>query len=169
MKFKKVKTDDLTGGLMQVAGAGVGFMLPNGIANAVAKIDNEIQITEQQKQTKMYVNAALLALGLYGILAIDGNDATSNGLKALSGGIAGGGVKGLITHFASSKVQEMPSGTVKTIMAGALGCPCNSVASSYPTLQMPSSLRMPRSLRMPFSENELVATENILENFNLQS
>lgn len=163
MKLKSIKSSDLTSGLVQVAGAGVGFMLPNGIANAVAKVDDENMITDDQKKTKMFVNLGALALGVYGMLAIDGNDTTAVGLRALSTGFAGGGAKGLITHFAAKKVQELPASTAKTLVAGALGCPCNaSMPSNFPVLQMPRSLRMP----MPLMEN--VNEENILENFSLQ-
>lgn len=163
MKLKSIKSSDLTGGLVQVAGAGVGFMLPNGIANAVAKVDDENMITDDQKKTKMFVNLGALALGVYGMLAIDGNDTTAVGLRALSTGFAGGGAKGLITHFASKKVQELPTGTTQRLMAGALGCPCNaSMPSSFPVLQMP------RSLRMPMAQMEMTDEQNVYDNFSLQ-
>jgi hypothetical protein len=95
MKFKKVKSEDLTNGLVQVAGAGVGFMLPNGIANAVLKVTDEASISDDQRMKKMYINAGAVALGLYVALATDGDDVTAQGIKSLGLGIAGGGFKGV--------------------------------------------------------------------------
>lgn len=158
MKLKSIKSSDLTGGLVQVAGAGVGFMLPNGIANAMAKVDDENMITDAQKKTKMLVNLGAVVLGVYGMLAIDGNDTTAVGLRALSTGFAGGGAKGLITHFASKKVQELPAGATKRLVTGALGCPCNV---AYPVLQMPRSLRMPLPVQLE-TEIDVLETSSLL-------
>ena len=72
MKIEKPNSKDISSGVVQVAGATLGFMLPNGIANAVAKVDNEAIITDDQKKTKMFVNAGLVVAGIVLSLAVKG-------------------------------------------------------------------------------------------------
>ncbi len=151
MKFKKVKSSDVSTGLVQVGGAGVGFMATNGLANAIAKVDDEALMTEEQKKTKMYVAVASILVGGALVVALDGNDTATMGIKAIGIGMSAGGVKGLVSHFAKDSAQTMPANTttattMKRFVAGALGCPCEERLYSPPSLNRPS-LNRPSSLR----------------------
>lgn len=152
MKFKKVKSSDVSTGLVQVSGAGVGFMATNGIANAIAKVDDEALMTEEQKKTKMYVAVASILVGGALAVALDGSDTTTLGVKSAGIGLAAGGIKGLVSHFAKDSAQTLPTNTttattMKRFVAGALGCPCDEKpVYSYPSLNRPS-LNRPSSLR----------------------
>ena len=145
MKLRSVKSTDVSTGIAQVAGAGIGFMATNGIANAVAKVDDEALITEDQKKTKMYVALGALGLGVYLALAVDGSDAMAKGVQSAGLGLAGGAVKNLAQHFAKDAAAKVPAGAAARFVNGALGCPCESTPSyaSYPALNMPYALRNP--------------------------
>lgn len=144
MKFEKPKSAEISAGVASVAGATLGFLAPNGIANAYAKVDDEALITDNQKTKKMYVNAVCLVGGIALALMAKGTDMTANAVRGAGFGLAGGGAKGLITHFAKDKVASMPAGTTASrLVSGALGCPCETNYTSYRSLEMPRSLRMP--------------------------
>lgn len=144
MEFKKPKTGEIAPVLATGAGATLGFIAPNGLANAYAKVDDEALITDDQKNKKMYVNAICLVGGLALAVMVKGTDMGASTLRGAGYGLAGGGAKGLITHFAKDKIT--PKATVAgRFVAGALGCPCESNLSEYRALQMPRSLRMPIS------------------------
>jgi hypothetical protein len=137
MKLKSVKSDDLTNGIVQVLGVGLGLMLPNIVANAIAKVDEGAVATDEQKTKKMYVNVGFAGLGTYGSLALEGKDTLTTFMKSLSLGASGGAVKGVAQHFFEKPVQAMPTGMAKSMLASGLGCPCNEPMASYPALQMP--------------------------------
>ena len=143
MKFEKPKSAEIGAGVATVTGATVGFLAPNGIANVIAKVDDEATITEDQKNKKMYVNAACLVGGIALAMMVKGSDIGANALRGAGYGLAGGGAKGLVTHFAKDKVTTLPDGGTKRFIAGALGCACTPEYQTYPTLQMPRSLREP--------------------------
>jgi hypothetical protein len=84
-----------------------------------------------------------------------GTDMTASAVKGAGFGLAGGGAKGLITHFAKDKVATMPEGTGKRLVAGALGCACSN---SYPALGRPR-----RALRMPLSLETATSYEPVLD------
>lgn len=145
MKIEKPNSKDISSGVVQVAGATLGFMLPNGIANAVAKVDNEAIITDDQKKTKMFVNAGLVVAGIVLSLAVKGDDVMAGAVRGTALGVAGGGAKGLVTHFAKDNVSAPAGTTTGRFIAGALGCPCDSQV--FPALMRPR-----RALRMPIAE-----------------
>jgi len=156
MKFEKPKSGEIGAGVAQVAGATLGFLAPNGIANAVAKVDNEAVITDDQKKTKMYVNVACTISGIALALMVKGSDMGANAVRGAGFGLAGGGAKGLITHFAGNKVATVQDTTTRRLIAGALNCPCEAQQPTYRALQMP------RSLRMSVSEAEIVTNADPL-------
>lgn len=146
MKFEKPKSAEIGAGVATVTGATLGFLAPNGIANAYAKVDDEALISEEQKTKKMHINAVCLVGGIALALMVKGSDMGASALRGTGFGLAGGGAKGLITHFAKDKVATMPAGTTASrIVSGALGCPC--ATTSYPALG-----RARRMLRMPILE-----------------
>ena len=145
MKFEKPKSAEIGAGVATVTGATLGLLAPNGIANAYAKVDDEALITDEQKTKKMQINAVCLVGGIVLALMVKGTDMGANAVRGAGFGLAGGGAKGLITHFAKDKVATLPAGTpTARLISGALGCPC---ATTYPALG-----RARRSLRMPLSE-----------------
>ncbi|WP_445713658.1 hypothetical protein [Flavobacterium sp.] len=143
MKFEKPKSTEISAGVTHVAGATLGFLAPNGLANAYAKVDDEASITDEQKTKKMYVNAVCLVGGIALALMVKGSDMGATAVKGLGIGLAGGGAKGLITHFAKDKVTTTPGTTSGRFVAGSLGCACSS---GYPALGKPRR----RSLRIPY-------------------
>lgn len=149
MKIQKPNSKDIGTGVASVLGATAGFMLPNGIANAVAKVDNEAVITEDQKKTKMYVNLACMVGGVLLAVAVKGDDMVANATRGASLGLAGGGARGLVTHFAKDNVTTTAGTTSGRFVAGALGCACTG--TDYPALMRPR-------LRMPSLENSLQKT-----------
>lgn len=145
MKFEKPKSAEIGAGVATVTGATLGFLAPNGLANAYAKVDDEALITDEQKSKKMQINAVCLVGGIVLALMVKGTDMGANAVRGAGFGLAGGGAKGLITHFAKDKVATLPAGTTTTrLVAGALGCACTP---TYPALG-----RARRSLRMPVLE-----------------
>jgi hypothetical protein len=168
MKLKNVKTSDLSTGAAQVLGAGIGFMLPNGVANAALKITDDKMVSDDQKMKKMYINALMVGLGVYGAVAIDGNDMTAVALKSLSLGIAGGGVKGLAQHFLEKTVATTdPNTSVGTLLRGSLGCGCSN--NNMATLQGAKRYAR-RSLAMPsFLNEERSARPTVIDLANLSS
>lgn len=145
MKFEKPKSAEIVAGVATVTGATLGFLAPNGIANAYAKVDDEASISEEQKTKKMHINAVCLVGGIALALMVKGADMGANAVRGAGFGLAGGGAKGLITHFAKDKVTRLSAGTTSSrLISGALGCPC---ATTYPALG-----RARRSLRMPVLE-----------------
>ena len=161
MKFKNVKSSDLTSGITQVAGVGVGLMLPNAIGNAYAKVSDDAVATDDQNKKKMIVNGASLLLGTYGALAIDDKDTLGAILKAVSLGLAGGGVKGLAGHFLKTEVAKTNPETIQgRMLRGGLGCACDSKPTYY--LQRPR-LRIPMPMpSFPTMESEKA---NVLDTF----
>jgi hypothetical protein len=146
MKFEKPKSAEIGAGVATVTGATLGFLAPNGLANAYAKVDDEALITDEQRTKKMYVNAVCLVGGIALALMAKGTDMTASAVKGAGFGLAGGGAKGLITHFAKDKVATMPAGTTASrLVSGALGCACSQ---TYPAL----GYARKRSLRMPSLE-----------------
>lgn len=142
MKFKKVKSSDVSTGAVQIAGAGVGFMATNGIANAYAKVDDEALMTDEQKKKKLTVAIAAIVVGAGLSIALDGNDSLTQGVKALGVGLAGGGIKGVVSHIAKENPPATTAGTTTArFVSGALGCPCET-ASPYASLNR-ASLRRP--------------------------
>lgn len=156
MKFKKIKTSDVGTGVAQVAGAGVGFLLPNGVANAIAKVDDEALMTEDQKKKKLYVNGAMLVAGVAGALAIDGNDTMAIALKALAVGVASGSAVGIVKPLLAKKVATIPATTTAgRLMRGSLGCP-----EAYGSLNRPR-LRMPMQIQtMPVQQVPVLESSN---------
>lgn len=155
MKFEKPKSAEIGAGVATVTGATLGFLAPNGLANAYAKVDDEALITDEQKTKKMYVNAVCLVGGIALALMAKGTDMTASAVKGAGFGLAGGGAKGLITHFAKDKVATMPEGPGKRLVSGALGCACSN---SYPALGRPR-----RALRMPLTLETATAYEPVLD------
>ena len=152
MKFEKPKSKDIGSGVASVAGATLGFIAPNGIANAVAKIDNEAIVSDKQKTTKMYVNAGCLVVGIALAMAVKGDDLVAAGVRGTGFGLAGGGAKGLITHFAKDNLKAEAGTTAGRLMAGALGCPCEDSYEVYPSYQMPRALAMPSNNSSAYGE-----------------
>lgn len=152
MKIKQVKSSDIASGVSQVAGVTVGLMLPGAIGNAYAKVSDDASATDDQNKKKLIVSGAALALGLYGALAITGTDTTTEFVKSLAIGVAGGGAKGLASHFLKDTVAKTDAQTVTgRMMRGALNCPAE---------RMPAyRLSIPRSLRMPMPATVLPTAE----------
>lgn len=142
MKFQTPKSDDLMGTLVNGGSALGGLMVPNAVANAYAKVTDESIVTEDQKKKKLIVNAGFAIVGLALLASVKGSDTTANAVRYGSAGLIAGGGKEVVKHFFAPKVQAMQAGTTKTLIAGALGCPCQETQPTYRALQMPSSLRM---------------------------
>lgn len=149
MKFKQVSQKEISTGLPTVIGAGAGVMVARGISGSVIKAESGVPLSDKQKKTKLFVALGCMALGAYGYMAIDGNDAVASGAKGLALGTALNGVLDIASHIAD-KSPEKPNTSTPTgrFLASALGCPCQSsnveTQRTYiPTLQMPRSLRMP--------------------------
>lgn len=155
MKFEKPKSAEIGAGVATVTGATLGFLAPNGIANAYAKVDDEAMITDEQKTKKMHVNAVCLVGGIVLALMVKGSDMGASAVRGAGFGLAGGGAKGLITHFAKDKVATIANPDVKRMVAGALGCACTS---TYPALGKPR-----RSLRMPILEVQAVESKPVYD------
>ncbi len=159
MKIQKPNSKDIGTGVASVLGATAGFMLPNGIANAVAKVDNEAVISEDQKKTKMYVNLACMVGGVLLAVAVKGDDMVANATRGASLGLAGGGARGLVTHFAKDNVTTTAGTTSGRFVAGALGCACTG--TDYPALMRPR-LRMPVLENATFVENPTIVNADPL-------
>ncbi|MBF03222.1 MAG: hypothetical protein CMP76_07995 [Flavobacterium sp.] len=156
MKFKKIKLNDASTGVAQVIGASVGFVLPNGVGNAIAKVDDEALMTEDQKKKKLYVNVGMLVAGVAGALAIDGNDTMAIALKSLAVGVASGSAVGIVKPLLAKKVATIPATTTAgRLMRGSLGC-----ASTYGSLNKPR-LRMPIQFQeMPIQQVPVLESSN---------
>lgn len=155
MKFEKPKSGEIVGVAVTATGATLGFLTPNGLGNAYAKVDDDALITEEQKTKKMHVNVVCVGVGLALALMVKGSDMGANAVRGAGIGLAGGGTKGLITHFAKDKVTTLPDGGTKRFIAGALGCACQET----PTYR---ALQMPRSLRMPVEEAKVITNADPL-------
>ena len=148
MEIKPIKTEQLSSGVVNVVGAGAGFMLPGALANMVAKVKAETVVTEAQKKKKLMVNAACILAGIAGSLAVSGKDTVAEGVRALCTGIAGGGIKGVASHLLEKEIAKTDAASNKgMLLRGALGCPQSTMNQSrithYPTLNRPGRLRQP--------------------------
>ncbi|WP_130736729.1 hypothetical protein [Flavobacterium sp. J27] len=139
MKLPKIKSSDVSIGVAQVAGGAVGFVIPNGLANTYAKVDDETIITEEQKKKKMLANGVLLIGGVLASLLIKGDNILAVGGKSLAMGIASGGAVGLIKPALAKKVAENTTdGTAGSrFIKGALGCPDMNTSFYSKTLNRP--------------------------------
>lgn len=150
MELKPIKAEQISSGLVNVVGAGAGFMLPGAIANVYAKVKPEIAITDDQKKKKLIVNAACILFGVAGSLAVSGKDMAAEAVRSLCTGLAGGGIKGVASHLLEKEVASTDAATTKgMILRGALGCPETTTMPTnqtrvtyYPTLNIPK-LRQP--------------------------
>lgn len=158
MKFEKPKSKEVGTAVAQVVGATAGFMIPNGVANAYAEVDNEAVITDEQKTKKLTANAVCLVGGIALALMVKGDDMAANAVRGAGFGLAGGAVKGVIVHFAKDETEKLAGTTAGRFVAGALGCPCETKEPSY--AQMAARLQRPRSLRMPMQSIEMMPRNN---------
>jgi hypothetical protein len=143
MKLEKPDSKGIANGIAQVGGATLGFIIPNGIGNVVAKVDDDATATDDQKKTKMYVNLACLIGGVTLSLMVKGDDVIANSIKGAGYGLAGGAAKGLIAEVAKDKITSTtPKGVSQRFIKGALGCGCNPATPSYQTLNRPITRRL---------------------------
>jgi hypothetical protein len=147
MKLKKVSQKDVSAGVPTLIGAGAGFMVARGVSGSVVNSTAGIPLTDDQKKKKLYVALACLAIGGYGLMAVDGNDSVSVGVKGVAIGTALNGLSDVVAHLAD-KAPAKPDTTTATgkFLANALGCPCETAPmpmNAYAPLARPRSLRMP--------------------------
>lgn len=175
MKLKKVKQSDITAGLVDIAGTGLGFMSANGLANAYAKVDDEAVMTEDQKKKKLHVAIGCAFLGGFLAVALDGSDTITKAVKSVGVGLSAGGIKGVVTHFAKDEAQTtLTAGTTtKRFVAGALGCPCESTQTPPITYLPAPNMALSRpSLRqvMPMPRSvETSRSADVYSNFSLSA
>lgn len=156
MKLKNVSSKEATTQGVALGGAVVGAMFGRGLTAIATKPAIANAPTPAEDNKKMYVQLAMVALGAYGMMAIDGNDTTANALKGVATGIALDNALNVVTTLVGKsdtlKTKLVADTSTNTFVKGALGLGCPGCESNtYRPYTMPvQQLNRPRkALRIP--------------------